>query len=272
MKTLGKLAAVLCLCTAPASGAIIVTSAIDGGGDGVQAQAVLENSSTFGQEAQGVAIKEFRGTIIVRDNVVPPDRGGGAALLVTKKLLTAQQAWGQNLPLGYANPPTTDPQGPWQGLMWPFRDPYDYFNPGSLPLADDVGIPFNDSPDVYGFLNVVGIQRGGPTDEAGPPSQSGIQWVRDRGEHGTGVEDLASYFSFQMQALSGDPNRFVRVRVIGASAVVVQELNGVFSEVTIPVPDSQDFFIQLPEPSAAIVGLAGLGLTMARRRRRDRGN
>jgi len=62
------------------------------------------------------------------------------------------------------------------------------------------------------------------------------------------------------------------VRVIGASAVVVQELNGVFSEVTIPVPDSQDFFIQLPEPSAAIVGLAGLGLTMARRRRRDRGN
>ena len=124
MKTLGKLAAVLCLCTAPASGAIIVTSAIEGGGDGVQAQAVLENSSTFGQEAQGVAIKEFRGTIIVRDNVVPPDRGGGAALLVTKKLLTAQQAWGQNLPLGYANPPTTDPQGPWQGLMWPFRDPY----------------------------------------------------------------------------------------------------------------------------------------------------
>jgi hypothetical protein len=267
VKNLYKFATVICLSGAPASAAIIVTSTIESAGNGVQAQAVLENSSTVGEVPIGVAIKEFRGTIIIRDDVQPPIDRGGTALQVTKTQLNSQLAWGSGLPLGYDNPPPTDPGGPWQGMLWPFRDAYDYFNPGNLPLADDVGTFFHDSPDVYGFLNVTGIQRGGPTDPAGPPSQGGIAWVRDRGLNGTGVDDLATYFSFDVTPVSGDPNRYIRVRVIGASAVIVQEINGVFSEVTVPVPDSEDFFIQLPEPSSAMIVLSGLGFAVARRRR-----
>ena len=270
MKTFLKAAALLGFCCVPASAAIIVNSVVtDTAGGGVRAQAVLENKSTLQGDPLGVAIKEFRGTIIIRDDVTPPPDRGGPALSVTKRQLTAAQTWGAGQPLGYDGPPPSDPAGPWQGLMWPFRDPYDYFNNGSLPLADDVGTPFFDDPDVYGFLNIVGIQRGGPTDPAGPPSQPGIAWVRDRGEFGTGVADTASYFAFDLAPLTGDPNRFVRVRVIGASAVVVQDLgNGEFSEVLVPVPDSDDFFIRLPEPSSATLATIGLGALLARRRQK----
>ena len=38
--------------------------------------------------------------------------------------------------------------------------------------------------------------------------------------------------------------------------------------VALPVPDSEDFFIQLPEPSTAAINIAALGLTLARRRSR----
>ena len=234
---------------------------------GVQAQAVIENVSTFGEEPIGIAIKEFRGTIIIRDNVSPPSsRGGGPALSVTKHILTAQQAYGAGLPLGYAQPPFTDPEGPWQGLNWPYRDQYDYFNQGN-PLADDVGTPFSDVPDVYGFLNVTGIARGGPTEPNIPaPGQPTPAWL-DRGLTGNGLSGPATYFSFDLIPLSGPGDRYVRVRIIGASAVVVQKLGDVYSEVTIPVPDSGDFFIQLPEPASAMT-LGALGVTMLSTRRR----
>lgn len=268
MKSLGKFAALVCLCAAPASGAIIVTSALEGSSEGVRAQAVIENSSTFGNAPLGVAVKEFRATIIVRDNV-SPDRNGGPALLVQKKQLTAAEAYGLGRPNGYTQPPFTDPEGPWFGLTWPYRDQYDYFARPGDPLADDVGTPFSDSPDLYGFVNIVGIARGGPTEpEIPPPGNPSPDWL-NRGVTGNGLEGPATYFNFSITPLSGDPSRFVRVRIVAASAVVVQkDANGLYSEVTIPVPDSRDFFIQLPEPGSALIGLTGLGLTLARRRSR----
>ena len=270
VKTFSKLAALFGLClAAPASGAIIVTTLVSGAADGVQAQAVIENTSTFGNTFLGVAVKEFRGTIIVRDDVVPPPSGrGGPALQLTKKILTPAQTWGQGQSNGYTQPPFTDPEGPWQGLVWPYRDQYDYFAQPGDPLADNVGTPFSDSPDVYGFLNVAGIARGGPTEPEIPsPGMGTVAWL-NRGLTGNGLDGPATYFLFGATPLSGDPNRFIRVRVIDASAVIVQkDANGVYSEVTIPVPNSQDFFIQLPEPSAAALGLVSLGLTLKRRLR-----
>jgi hypothetical protein len=274
VKAFGKYATALCLCAASwasqrASGAIVVTSTVDGSAEDVRAQAVIENTSTFGEGPLGVAVKEFRATIIVRDNVSPDRGNGGPSLLVQKHHLTAAQAYGLGQPNGYTQPPFTDPEGPWFGLTWPYRDQYDYFAQPGNPLADDVGIPFSDQPDVYGFVNIVGIARGGPTEpNIPPPGSPSPNWL-NRGQTGNGLDGPATYFNFDISSLSGDPDRFVRVRIVAASAVVVQkDANGAYSEVTIPVPDSGDFFIQLPEPSSAIIGLAGLGLTMARRRGR----
>ena len=271
MKTFIRMVALLGIGSAPASAAILVTSSLSDTPVGVQAQAVIENTSTFGDGPIGIAVKEFRGTIIIRDNVTPPpDLGnGGPALLVKKHTLTAQQTWGQGLPLGYSQPPFTDPEGAWQGLAWPYRDQYDYFAQPGNPLADDVGTPFSDEPDVYGFLNVTGIARGGPTEPNIPaPGQPTVNWL-DRGLTGNGLDGPATYFLFDMIPQSGQPDRFVRVRIIGASAVVVQKLGDVYSEVTIPVPDSQDFFIQLPEPASAMA-IGAIGVTMLSRRRRRR--
>jgi hypothetical protein len=248
----------------------LVTSTISGTTTGVQAQAVIENTSTFGPAPLGVAVKEFRGTIIVRDNVSPPDsRGaGGPALLVKKHTLTAQQAYGQGLPLGYTQPPFTDPEGPWQGLCWPYRDRYDYFPQAGDPLADDVGTPFNDLPDVYGFINIVGIARGGPTDPVGPPGSGAANWL-NRGLTGNGLDGPATYFNFDVIALSGQPDRYVRVRIVGASAVVVQKQGDTYSELVVPVPDSPDFFIQLPEPATGtMIGAIGMTILSTRRRRK----
>lgn len=268
MKNFLRIAALLTLCSAPASAAIIVSSSVaDAGQGGVRAQAVIENTSTFGAGPMGVAVKEFRGTIIVRDNVSPPDLRGAPALLVQKHQLTAQQAYGAGLPLGYTQPPFTDPEGPWFGLSWPYRDQYDYFNDGD-PLADDVGTPFTDAPDVYGFVNVIGIARGGPTEPKIPaPGMNTPEWL-NRGLTGNGLTGPATYFNFDVIALSGQPDRFVRVRVVAASAIVVQkDANGVYSEVLIPVPDSGDFFIRLPEPASATT-ITTIGVTMLGMRRR----
>ncbi|CAN5632755.1 hypothetical protein BH09PLA1_BH09PLA1_06400 [soil metagenome] len=268
MKTFLKVVALLGICSAPASAAIVVTSTISDSPAGVRTQAVIENTTTFGQQPLGVAVKEFRGTIIVRDNVEPPlERGGLPGLLVKKSTLTAAQAYGSGLPMGYLQSPFTDPEGPWQGLTWPYRDQYDYFSNGN-PQADDIGTPFTDQPDVYGFVNIVGIARGGPTDPVDSPGNGTPQWL-DRGLTGNGLNGPATYFNFDIIALSGAPDRYVRVRVVAASAVVVQrDAQGVYSEVTIPVADSGDFFIRLPEPGSATLATIGLGMLMSRRRRK----
>ena len=61
-----------------------------------------------------------------------------------------------------------------------------------------------------------------------------------------------------MIPVSGDPNRFVRLQIFNASAVVVvRNAQGGFFEMTVPVEDLRNVFIQLPEPAGAVVPAPG---------------
>ncbi|WP_428938153.1 hypothetical protein [Fontivita pretiosa] len=246
-----------------ARGVITVTSTVEFK-EGVRAQAVIADATGIlppGGRApfNAIAIKQVMADIIIRDGEFSD------ALLVRKRQLTAAEAWGSGLPLGYTFPPPTDPEGPWQGLVWPYRDQYDYFAGPNDPLGDDVGQFFQDG-SIYGFGRIAGIVRGGPTDpEAGGGDVNRLL----RGITGNGLSGPATYFMLDIQPLAGPADRFVTLEIVNAHAVVVQQdqATGAYSELTVPIADFQTR-LQLPEPgSAAVLGLL-LALIPARARRR----
>jgi hypothetical protein len=250
-------AAVIGLVATRASAVITVASNIEDIENPTQlrTQAVITEPSGFGSQNTAVAIKEIRALIRVRDGQI------NNGLLFRKRQLTPAEAFGQGLPFGEIKPPTTDPEGPWFGLVWPFRDQYDYFPEKGDPLGDDVGQRFQDGP-LYGFSNIVGLVRGGPTDPE--PAGPGLQRLQ-RGITGNGLQGPATYFQFDVIPIVGPFDRRIQIEIVSASAVVVQRSStGVFSEITVPIAD---FSIshQLPEPAVATTG-ALLGLLALRRR------
>lgn len=241
-----------------------ISDATAGDLDAVRAQAVITETTSRdrgGATFTAVAIKEITASMLFRDE------GISNGIQISKTTLTAQQAYGQGLPFGYESPPITDPSGPWHGLVWPYRDQYDYFPNQFDPLADDVGIPFDDQPGVYGFVNIAGISRGGPTD---PEPAGGSPNLLQRGLDGNGLTGPASYFLFDITPLTGPMDRSIKVKIFGASAIVVQRDNstGAYSEIQVPIPDFETL-IQLPEPGAA-VSIVGATLALSARGRRGR--
>ena len=69
---------------------------------------------------------------------------------------------------------------------------------------------------MYGFVNVAGISRGGPTDPVGEPGSSSPSWLL-RGETGNGLTGPASYFNFDIDVLEGPSDRTVRLQIFAAS-------------------------------------------------------
>ena len=265
MKISHALAALLvALLALPARAVITVVSLVDNAESptGIRAQAVIKKATSVadGESTQvAQSIKAIDASILIRDGQIP----GG--LRLQKKQLSATEAWGQGLPLGYQQPPFTDPEGPWFGLTWPYRDQYDYFHRPTDPLGDDVGILFEDQPGVYGMVDIRGLARGGPTDEVPPPGQNTPQWL-NRGITGNGLEGAATYMQFDIIPLTGPFDREITLRIFGASAIVVQRdsQTGAYSEIRVPIPDFQTT-IRLPEPGG--VGLAALTAIAALRRR-----
>lgn len=257
------------LLTGSAHAVITVSSSVTLG-EGVRAQAIITNPTGFTEGGTGltaIAVKEINASIIIRDLGFPIDQGG-TGLLVTKRVLTPFQTYGQGDPRGWPVPPTTDPTPPWHGLVWPYRDQYDYFPNQFDPLGNDVGTPFFDEPDVYGFVDVDGISRGGPTDPVGFPDGGGpssADWLL-RGITGNGLTGPATYFNFDIFDGGGGPlNRDVRLTIFAAQAiVVVQDELGNYSELLVPIPD---FTLVFPEPTSLLGAVALLGLAGMRRRR-----
>ena len=265
MKISYAIAAVLIGLLAPRARAVItVTSIVENAESptSISAQAIIKEATGFagGGTAQfAQSIKEFRALITIRDFEF------NNALLVRKRNLPASDAWGLGRPQGYQQPPFTDPEGPWQGLVWPFRDQYDYFPDEGDPLADDVGTFFQDG-GLYGFNNVEGIARGGPTDEVPPPGMNTPQWL-NRGVTGNGLDGPATYFNFDVIPLFGPPTRAVQISITNASAIVVQKSDtGVYSELLVQVPNFTTT-IRLPEPAGMTV-VALMSLVALRRRSR----
>lgn len=256
------------LVCAPTMAAIEVTSTVTNTGGNVRAQAVITNVSGVNREGTtitAVAIKEIRSAVFVIDSLVPSFNGeGGGALTVDKRQWGAQAAYGLGLPFGYTDPPTTDPTGPWFGMVWPYRDQYDYFPNSGDPLADDVGTFVNFPPNIYGFIDVDGIARGGPTD---PFPAGGDPNLLLRGITGNGLSGPATYFGFDITPNFGDADRFVTIQILSTTArVVVQDQLGAFSEITVNVPAFQTM-IRIPEPALGSV-LAAAAMLLRRRRPR----
>ncbi len=269
MRICGSCLAVLLTClTAPAAfGVITVGSNISTDG-GIRAQAVITNPTGFDVNQPGVpvtaiSIIRINASFLIRDSL---DINNG--LLVQKHTpLTTFEAWGDGNPLTRGAPDTDDP--PFQGLAWPYRDRYD-FNALRLdpfdPIGDNVGTFFDSQPGVYGFVNVAGWSRGGPTD---PDAGSDIGYLH-RGITGMGEDAAhpASYFLFDISALEGASDRDVTLKIFAASAVVVTtDGQGHFFQQLVQIDDFTTT-IHLPEPSSMIAGLLTGGLCLMRRRRR----
>ena len=255
--------AVLALIVSEARAVITVNSTIDNTDSptGIRVQAVIKEATDGGGTEFAQAVKEINASILIRDGQIQ------SGLMLQKKQLPASEAWGQGLPRGYQTPPFTDPKGPWFGLTWPYRDQYDYFADETDPLADDVGIIFEDQPGVYGIIDIEGIMRGGPTDPVEPPGQSTPDWLR-RGITGNGLDGPATYMQFNIIPLTGPFDRDITLRIFGASAIVVvrNDQTGLFSEIRVPIPDFETT-IRLPEP-AGMSAVALMSLVALRRRRR----
>jgi len=239
--------------------------------DGVRLQAVIEEQKALsGEPIFARSIKEVHAAMLIRDSNIQN------GIQLQKRQLTAAQAWGQGLPFGHTKPPTTDPKGPWVGLVWPYRDQYDYYPDPFDPLGDEVGTFFQSQPGVYGFVDIDGIARGGPTD---PEPAGGSPNLLTRGITGNGLDPEvpqpgpnpgpATYFAFNLIPLLGPFDRFVTLQVFSARAVVVQQegTTGPYSEIVVPIPDFETT-IQLPEPGFAI-GVLPLVLALLRRSHRS---
>jgi hypothetical protein len=251
--------------TAGAHAVITVASTVDQVGSTIRTQGVIKNPTSIaggGTNQFAVAIKEITGNLQIRDSITV-----GQGLNVVKRQLTPAETWGQGLAQGYQQPPFTDPEGPWFGLVWPYRDQYDYFPDKGDPLGDDVGTFFEDGP-IYGFSNVIGHARGGPTDDVPPPGMNTPDWL-NRGITGNGLQGPATYFMFDVIPAFGDPTRPVDIRIFNASAVVVQRDNfGNYSEIVVPIPNFETT-VRLPEPATAVLAAIGACALALRPRRRQ---
>lgn len=203
----------------------------------------------FPEAALGFAL-----TVNVQDSVP-----GG--LMLQKSALDAGEAYGFGLPNGYSSPPPADPTGPWQGLMWPFRDVADgYASPGGgAPGGDSIGtiVPSTATPGLYQIFGVQGRMNYSPTN---PNS-----WAR--GIPGNGVTDFARLFAFDI--ISTVPiERPVRIDISEITATMLMRNGdtGQLFEQEFVFPAST-LTIIIPSPSGA--GLLAVGaLSLARRRRR----
>lgn len=184
----------------------------------------------------------------------------GAGLFITKSTLSAPLAFGGGQPNGYTGGGPRNPDGPWVGLTWPYRDFNDGYAPvgtGTPPLGNDIGTisppgPLN--PGQYLVSGIAGAMAFSPTN---PNSYM-------RGIPGNGGNGFATYFSIDI----GSTNPLRRMVTVFLEDVEVRALiedsDGRLITENQRAPDiSLSFEIPTPASAPILLGLAALG----RRRR-----
>jgi hypothetical protein len=179
-------------------------------------------------------------------------------LMVFKSDLTRPEAYGAGLPNGYSGGGSRNPSGPWEGLMWPFRDFADGYvtRPVGGPLGNDIGTIMQTGP---GDFVVDGIFGEMAFDTNNPASYM-------RGFPGNGASDFTRYFAVDLLSTS----RLERDVMVVLENVEVQVLlrdprSGEFSLENQRAPDV-GLSVHIPAPTSGLL-LMGL-LPLAARRRR----
>lgn len=177
---------------------------------------------------------------------------------VARSTLTDAEAWGKGLPNGYNTPPVTNPEGPWTGMHWGYRDAFDggvvEGTPGGNDRARGNGWEYVQDAHVSGISDI----------------EATMDWQHygyDRGTPGNGVNHRANIFSFEIVSKHHDTSRNVHIDVLPTStADVLVDNNGHLEIVTVQV-NGVSVDVTLPAPGTGVVFAGGLGLVARRRRR-----
>lgn len=181
----------------------------------------------------------------------------GAMLVKTQ--LTAEEAWGAGLPNGHPAPPPNNMDGPWVGLMWPYRDFHDGYAGGTvgLPPGNSVGT-LDESGAAAGRYEVRDIAGAMAYDRQSPETYM-------RGIPGNGANDFVRFFSFDLIPTVDVPRDvLVTLENLEVEVLVRDEMGDIFVE-RLRAPDVMTT-VHIPAPGAA--GLLGVGMGLAARRRR----
>lgn len=181
------------------------------------------------------------------------------ALAVTRGTLPAQRAYGLGLPNGYTAPPPNNPDGPWQGLMWPYRD----FNDGyagrvpAPPAGNDVGLIdlSGASSGRYFVRQMIGEMAYDIND---PTTYRRGVFVGDT--------DEVQFFKIELESLV-ETGREITVSLRAFSAVLLlrDESGRLFTQ-EFNAPDTT-ITLYIPSPSSAgLLALSCAGLAARRRR------
>jgi hypothetical protein len=179
-------------------------------------------------------------------------------LMVFKSTLDNMEAFGQGLPNGYTGGGPLNPSGPWQGVLWPYRDFADGYVPttGGTTPGNDIGR----IADLGGgnFL-VEGINGAMSFNTSMPASYM-------RGIPGNGVNDFARYFAVDLlSTVPIERNVLVTLENVEVQVLVRDDMTGGLSVVNQRTADV-NLSVNIPAPGSIAV-LLGL-VPMARRRRR----
>lgn len=180
-------------------------------------------------------------------------------LMVSKASLTPQEAYGAGLPNGYTGGGAFNPTGPWQGVLWPYRDYADGHVPrttGDL-LGNDIGRIAQLSPTEYIVDGIIGEMAFDPNSPASFM----------RGVLGNGASDYARYFAIDLLSTVTDEREVlvtlenvqveVLLRDLTTGRTILQQQSAPDVSLTAHIP--------APPSGTVLLGLLGLG---ARRRRR----
>lgn len=189
-------------------------------------------------------------------HITDPVAGG---LLVTRSALTPQEAYGAGLPNGYTGGGAFNPSGPWQGVLWPYRDYADGHAARTTggPLGNDIGRIVQTSPNEFIVDGIIGEMAFDPTMPAS----------FTRGIPGNGATDYAAYFAIDLLSTVTDEREVmvtlesvqveVLLRDLSTGRTILQQQSAPDVSLTAHIP--------APPSGTVLLGLLGLG---ARRRRR----